>query len=190
MQGKMPSCELYVHKAVMSHWFRVQSIGTILRPDNPGGVAGAFFDPSQRCIVEIDERWQDGLLGIEDYSHLVVLFFLDRATRRRSAGKPGGAQGNDALPPVGFFATRTPKRPNPIGISCPRLIDRDGRRLTVEGLDAWHGTPVLDIKGYSPRDELRADWHVPEWLEFLWAEHDQTRPDTLRLWESAATSSD
>ncbi|MBX3071505.1 MAG: SAM-dependent methyltransferase [Thermomicrobiales bacterium] len=166
----------------MKSWFRVQSIGTVIRPDDPGGDSG-YFDPSHPSVIEIDDRWIDGLSGIEDYSHLVVLFYLDRAPRRRSTGQLLPAEGSEALPSVGFFSTRTPKRPNPIGISCPRLIRRERNRLTVVGFDAWHGTPVLDIKGYSPRDELRPDWTVPAWLETLWATHDAQRPDGLRLWE-------
>lgn len=167
----------------MSDWYRVQSIGRVVRPDDPGGIPGSFFDPSFEAVIEIDRRWQDGLIGIEDYSHLVVLFFLHLQQHRRAPGHSRPAEGKTDLPRVGFFATRTPKRPNPIGISCPRLIHREGTRLTVVGLDAWHGTPVLDIKGYSPRDELRPDWSVPDWLEALWAEHDAQRPGGRRLWE-------
>jgi tRNA (Thr-GGU) A37 N-methylase len=104
-----------------------------------------------------------------------VIFYLDRATRRRSAGKPRCGEDQAPLPPVGFFATRTPKRPNPIGIAAPRLLRREGRLLVVRGLDAWHDSPVLDIKGYSPRDELRPDATVPDWLSELWRIHDRDR---------------
>jgi RimJ/RimL family protein N-acetyltransferase len=84
-------------------------------------------------------------------------------------------EGRDELPEVGFFATRTPRRPNPIGIRCPRLIRREGANLHVTGLDAWDGTPVLDIKGYYPRDEQRPDAIVPKWLTELWQAHDTER---------------
>ncbi|MDQ3044805.1 MAG: TrmO family methyltransferase [Chloroflexota bacterium] len=79
------------------------------------------------------------------------------------------------LPAIGFFSTRTPRRPNPIGISCPRLLRREGNRLTVTGIDAWDGTPILDLKGYFPRDENRPDATIPDWLEMLWAHHDEER---------------
>ena len=84
-------------------------------------------------------------------------------------------EGREDVPAVGFFATRTPRRPNPIGIGCPRLIRRDGRDLHVGGLDAWDGTPVLDLRGYYPRDEQRPDATVPEWLTTLWQQHDAER---------------
>ncbi|HYP60853.1 MAG TPA: TrmO family methyltransferase, partial [Thermomicrobiales bacterium] len=97
------------------------------------------------------------------------------ADRRRVAGEPMRPEGRDDAPEVGFFATRTPKRPNPIGIACPRLIGREGSKLHVTGLDAWDGTPVLDIKSYYPRDEQRPDATVPEWLTTLWRQHDAER---------------
>jgi tRNA (Thr-GGU) A37 N-methylase len=105
----------------------------------------------------------------------VVLFYLDRATRRRAVGRRRAAEDAAAAPPVGFFATRTPKRPNPIGIACPRLLRLDGNRLVVAGIDAWEGTPILDVKGYFPRDEGRPEAEVPDWLTALWARHDAER---------------
>lgn len=156
-----------------ARWFRVEAIGTVRRaamPADPGG----FLDPAAESAIELRPEWAAGLTGIEGYSHLVVLFWLDRAERPRRLA-PGDArppEGNPAYPAVGLFATRSPRRPNPIGIACPRLVRRDGPRLVVRGLDAWDGTPVLDLKGYAPRDELRPDATVPDWLERLWREHD------------------
>lgn len=167
----------------MSRWFRVQSIGTLHRPDDPGGEASSFFDPAIAAEIEIDARWEPGLAGIEHYSHLVVLFYLDRASRRRKAGQPRAAEDHNDLSLVGFFSTRTPRRPNPIGIACPRLLNRDGRLLTVQGIDAWDQTPILDIKGYSPRDELRPGAAVPAWLTSLWERHDSERSSDYRPWE-------
>jgi len=166
----------------MPRWFRTQSIGTLHRPDDPGGDTSSFFDPAVPARIEIDARWEAGLTGLEDYSHLVVLFYLDRATRRRASGQPRAAEGTTELQLTGFFGTRTPKRPNPIGIACPRLLRRDGRLLVVQGIDAWDGTPILDIKGYSPRDELRPDATVPDWLRALWERHDSERSATFRPW--------
>lgn len=156
-------------------WFRVQAIGTVRRPGTGETRRDEFFDPWQESILEIDERWVDGLIGIEEFSHLVVLFYLDRAERRRTAGEPRQAEDVHGLTPVGFFSTRTPKRPNPIGIACPKLERREGNRLIVHGIDAWDGTPILDIKGYYPRDEQRPDATVPGWLELLWSRHDEER---------------
>lgn len=79
------------------------------------------------------------------------------------------------MPEVGSFAIRTPQRPNPIGISTPRLLRRDGSTLWVTGIDAWPGTPILDLKGYTPRDDVHIDATVPDWLQHLWALHDDER---------------
>ncbi len=168
----------------MKRWFRVQQIGIVSRPDDPGGNDSEFFDPFVESAIEIDPRWESGLTGIEDFSHLVVLFYLDRAPRRRTAGPLRAAENGPIQSLVGFFSTRTPKRPSPIGIACPRLLSRDGSRLTVVGMDAWHGTPVIDIKGYYPRDELRADATVPNWLSALWKNHDLERTSHHRPAES------
>jgi tRNA-Thr(GGU) m(6)t(6)A37 methyltransferase TsaA len=154
-------------------WFRVQGIGRVVRPGETD--AGEFLDPAKPSTIQIDPRWEAGLTGIEEYNHLVVLFYLDRAQRRRSASDLMRPEGREEMPPVGFFATRTPRRPNPIGIGCPQLLRRDGCDLHVTGLDAWDGTPVLDIKGYSPRDESRPGAAVPEWLTRLWALQDAER---------------
>lgn len=156
-------------------WFRVQSIGTVRRPGTGETKPSEFFDPWQESILEIAPHWEEGLIGIEGFSHLVVLFYLDRASRRRTAGEPRQAEDADGLTPVGFFSTRTPIRPNPIGMSCPKVLRRDDNRIHVTGIDAWDGTPIIDIKGYYPRDEQRPDATVPDWLYLLWARHDQDR---------------
>ena len=88
---------------------------------------------------------------------------------------PAPAEGQPALPPVGLVATRTPRRPNPIGLACPALLRRSGNLLVVSGIDAWDGTPILDVKGYGPRDEGRPDASVPPWLDALWRRHDAER---------------
>jgi tRNA (adenine37-N6)-methyltransferase len=158
-----------------TRWHRVQPIGYVRRPGTSDPVPGEFYDPNQETIIEIIPRWADGLAGIEGFSHLVVIFWLDRMPRLRKVKPRIFAELRDELPPVGFFSTRTPKRPNPIGICCPRLLRREGNNLIVTGIDAWPGTPVLDIKGYFPRDELRSDATVPPWLEQLWRKHDEER---------------
>ena len=154
-------------------WFRVRAIGTVHREGDSD--PDQFLDPAAPSVIRIDPRWEAGLEEIDGFSHLVVLFYLDRAERRRSAGEPMRPEGREDLPEVGFFATRTPRRPNPIGICCPKLVRRDGTNLHVTGLDAWDGTPVLDIKGYYPRDEQRPDATVPTWLTELWHAHDTER---------------
>ncbi|HEV2107634.1 MAG TPA: SAM-dependent methyltransferase [Thermomicrobiales bacterium] len=158
----------------VKRWFRVQAIGVVRRSDRQDDPE-AFFDPAAVSVLEIDLRWEAGLDGLEEFSHLVVMWYLDRAARRRTVGEPRAAENIAGAKLVGFFATRTPRRPNPIGIGCPRLQRREGNRLYVTGLDAWDGSPLLDIKGYYPRDELRPDATVPAWLTDLWRRRDAER---------------
>src|SRR5688572_32275830 len=68
-------------------WFRVQAIGTVRRPEAETA-PGEFLDPWSESVLEIEPRWAAGLDGIEGFSHLVVLFYLDRAPRRRAVGRP------------------------------------------------------------------------------------------------------
>jgi tRNA-Thr(GGU) m(6)t(6)A37 methyltransferase TsaA len=152
----------------------VTAIGRVER-DGASADPDAFFDPAQESVLVIDKHWAPALAGLSDYSHLVVLFWLDRAERPTEPPEPRPAEGRGELPPVGLFATRTPRRPNPIGLSIVRLVAQDGRNLRVTGLDAWPGTPILDLKGYTTRDNLRPEATNPEWLERLWAMHDAER---------------
>lgn len=98
---------------------------------------------------------------------------MDRAAPRSPADPlTHRVESVEGMPEVGLFATRSPRRPNPLGLCYPRLLGRDGNLLRVRGLDGWPGTPVLDIKGYYPRDERRDDATIPAWLQRLWARHD------------------
>ena len=77
------------------------------------------------------------------------------------------------MPEVGLFATRSPRRPNPIAITAVRLLARRGRCLDVLGLDACVGSPILDLKPYLRRGDLIPDATAPAWLEQLWQLHDR-----------------
>ena len=158
--------------------FSLTAIGVVHRPGMADGATtarGEYFDPFAESVVELYPEWGGGLDGIEAYSHLVVVLFLDRTDPRRADEPLVQRVESPDGPEVGLFATRTPRRPNPIGLCYPRLLAREGNLLRVRGIDAWPGTPVLDLKGYSLRDELRPDATVPDWLRRLWAGHDATR---------------
>ena len=121
--------------------------------------------------VVIHDEWVQGLEGLEEFSHLTIVFWLDRPGDSETPLKVH-PQGNEDLPLVGLFATRTPRRPNPIGLTVVNLLSMKGNTLCVRGLDAYNGTPVLDIKPYLIRGDLKRDALVPEWLLRLWQEHD------------------
>lgn len=106
--------------------------------------------------LEILPEFEQGLTDIEGFSHLFVIWVFDRSEGYELMGTPP----TDTRP-HGVFATRSPYRPNPIGLTVVRLLGREGNRLRVAGLDMLDGTPILDIKPYLssvPEAELKRGW--------------------------------
>jgi len=118
--------------------------------------------------VVIDDRWTPALEGLEGFSHIIVLFWLNRV--REGVLLHVHPQGRQDMPAVGLFATRTPMRPNPIGLRVVRLVSKEANVLNVRGLDAFNGSPVLDIKPYLPQGDCVTLTRIPAWLERLWEE--------------------
>ncbi len=107
-------------------------------------------------VLEILPELEPGLTDIEGFSHLIVLWVFDRAGKFELLGTPPSDNR-----PHGVFATRSPRRPNPIGLTVVELLRREGRLLHVKGVDMLDGTPILDIKPYLssvPFDKLRRGW--------------------------------
>jgi len=126
----------------------------------PGGVEG---------VIEVFPEYEEGLEGIDGFSHLLVIVWLHKVTmeqrkvlriRHRRLVRYGVPLSE--LPEVGVFCSDSPHRPNPIGIDIVKLLRRDGRFLYVEGLDLFDGTPVLDIRALTP-DMMPRKISVPNW---------------------------
>lgn len=104
--------------------------------------------------------------GIEDFSHIYIIFWLDKIKDSNYLHHPGKTQGSKSL---GIFATRAPIRPNPIGLTLVELIKRIENVIWVKGLDAYDGTPVLDIKPYPDWEHGKCiivdDFKVPKWIK-------------------------
>lgn len=105
---------------------------------------------------------EDALTGIEQFSHLFVLFWMHRV-ERDGVSLVVHPRGDPALPATGVLATRGRNRPNPIGLAVVELLAREANRLTVRRLDAFDGTPVLDIKPYDHYDVF-TELRLPAWL--------------------------
>lgn len=106
--------------------------------------------------IQILPEYEQGLTDIEGFSHLFVLWVFDRAEGFDLLSQPP----TDTRP-HGIFATRSPRRPNPLGLTVVELVRREGSQLHVKGLDMLHGTPILDIKPYLssiPAERLRRGW--------------------------------
>ncbi len=113
--------------------------------------------------IILTPRYARALDGIESFSHIVVLFWLHKIKGRERDILKVHPRRDDSIPLTGVFATRSPVRPNPIGMTTVRLIKKEGHMLTVKGLDALDGTPVLDIKPYIPESFDQSDIKVAGW---------------------------
>lgn len=116
--------------------------------------------------IVIDNRLTEALDGLEEFSHIIVIYWMHRLDEDEIPLKIH-PRGQPELPLVGLFVTRTPNRPNPIGKATIRLLQRRGNILRVKGLDAIDGTPVIDIKPYLPKYDSADDAQVPQWLPNL-----------------------
>jgi tRNA-Thr(GGU) m(6)t(6)A37 methyltransferase TsaA len=108
------------------------------------------------------EDFTEALQGIDDFSHLFVVFWMHEVSSRERKTVKVHPRGRADMPLTGVFATRTQLRPNPIGLTLVELLDVKDHVLTVRGLDAFDGTPILDIKPFDPSDTAR-EVRVPEW---------------------------
>jgi len=107
------------------------------------------------CTIEVNPRWGEALRHVETCTHLLVLYWMDRARRDLvlQMPRPRGEQ-------RGTFALRSPVRPNPIAASVARLVKLDGTTLSVVGLDCIDGTPLIDLKPYFASTDAVPDAHV------------------------------
>ncbi len=126
-------------------WFR--SIGTVERSSR-GSIRADDIDGlrAEPVRLVIRPEYEEALLGLVAGSDILVLTYLAGASRDTRQVHP---RGDLSRPLQGVFATRSPSRPNPIGLTSARVMAIDGTVLTVVGLDVWDGTPVLDIKHWS-----------------------------------------
>ncbi len=134
--------------------FKLKSIGIVHSPfkkkediDSKKYADSGGFD-SVQGELEIFNEFVGGLKDIEGFSHLVVLFAFHKSEGYRLHTKP---LLDDTL--RGVFSTRSPNRPNPLGMTVVKVIERKGNSLKVSGIDMIEGTPILDIKPYTSRDK-------------------------------------
>jgi tRNA (Thr-GGU) A37 N-methylase len=151
--------------------FEITPIGTVWNDrtdvqhtDNWGAV---------RSTITIDERFGEACLqGLEGFSHVEVLFIFDQFPELDDYREPRPYRGRSDLPSVGVFAGRGPRRPNRIGVTCCAIASIHSRELTVVGLDAVLGTPVIDLKPamveFSP-----VGIKQPEWVSRMMSEYFQ-----------------
>ena len=132
--------------------------------DNWGGIVSEI-------VIEIGE---EALQGLEDFSHAEIIFYFDRVEEAKIVSGARHPRNNPDWPKVGILAQRGKNRPNRLGLTTVSVLRREGNILTVNGLDAVDGTPVLDIKPvmkeFLPRDEIRQPAWASELMKKYWNE--------------------
>jgi len=125
--------------------FPMHPIGVFHSPLTPqtGAPRQGRLAPEVKATIEIFPKYENCVGGLESFTHIYVLFAFDRSGKWTASVRPPRAKKSR-----GLFSTRSPNRPNPIGLTAVRLVGRKGRILHVEGIDAFDNTPVLDIKPY------------------------------------------
>jgi tRNA-Thr(GGU) m(6)t(6)A37 methyltransferase TsaA len=119
-----------------------------------------------RILIVLDKKYQPGLLGLDGFSHVQVIWWFDKndTPQKRSVLQvhPRGDQKN---PLTGVFASRAPMRPNLIALSLCKIVSVKDNVVEVEKIDAFEGTPILDIKPYAPGQDTVAGVKVPDWAK-------------------------
>lgn len=127
----------------------------------------AYHRQVETCVCElvVDPQWEELLDGIEAFSHVLVLYWphlIDPARRNLRKVHP---MGRKDLPQQGIFATCSPARPNPVLVSAVPLVARNGNVLSVKGLEAVDGSPIIDLKPYSKSYLTVDQLKMPDWME-------------------------
>jgi tRNA-Thr(GGU) m(6)t(6)A37 methyltransferase TsaA len=142
----------------------VKPIGHV-KNDFNSSVPDGYEDKVSEIILM--PEFSEALDGIDKNSHIMVLFWLNEVDDDGRSIRKLHPKGRDDLPLVGVLATRSPRRPNPIGLRAVKLEKREGNVLTVKGLDAFNGSPVLDIKPYSLKHDFVEDATGPPWVRHM-----------------------
>lgn len=127
----------------------------------------------ETATIVLDDRFDpEALIGLDDFSHIEVIFRFHQLTDADVTTGSRHPRGNTDWPRLGIFAQRASARPNRLAVTVCQLVAVDGGRIHVRGLDAVDGTPVLDIKpvmhAFQPRGEIVEPWWVAELMEGYW----------------------
>lgn len=148
--------------------FKITQIGQVVNQVGNRKDTGWGTDVSE---IILDEKYIGGLEGLADFSHAVIVYYLDQANFDLNEHLQRRPQNREEMPLRGIFAQRGKDRPNQIGLTTVEIISVFEDRLIVKGLDAIADTPVLDIKPYYPMYDCREGAVVPEWVHQLMREY-------------------
>jgi tRNA-Thr(GGU) m(6)t(6)A37 methyltransferase TsaA len=145
---------------------KIESIGYVETDANEMEIK--VKDKISKIILR--EDLTEALEGVKDFSHLFVIFWMHGISTEERKLTKVHPRGRSDMPLLGVFATRSPDRPNPIGLTLVELLKIEKNILTVRGLDALNGTPILDLKPFDSWDVAK-NANVPDWWRKLEIEH-------------------
>ncbi|MFE3576257.1 tRNA (N6-threonylcarbamoyladenosine(37)-N6)-methyltransferase TrmO [Lysinibacillus sp. NPDC059133] len=136
----------------------------MIEDDNWGGVIST--------IELTKDMYESSLKGIDDFSHLEIIFYFDKVADEKIQYEARHPRNNTDYPEVGIFAQRGKNRPNKIGVTVVELLELKDRTLIVKGLDAIDGTPIIDIKPvmkeFLPKDEIKQPIWATDLMKNYW----------------------
>ncbi|MFB7158083.1 tRNA (N6-threonylcarbamoyladenosine(37)-N6)-methyltransferase TrmO [Lysinibacillus sp. NPDC056232] len=136
----------------------------MIEDDNWGGVIST--------IELTKDMYESSLKGIDDFSHLEIIFYFDKVAVEKIQYEARHPRNNTDYPEVGIFAQRGKNRPNKIGVTVVELLELKDRTLIVKGLDAIDGTPIIDIKPvmkeFLPKDEIKQPIWATDLMKNYW----------------------
>ena len=144
----------------------MEPIGIVKSPVHEGRDDGWAEVVSE---LHVTPAFGAGLEGLDQFSHALVIFWMHASSFTPENDLVRRPRGRADMPELGIFAQRAKHRPNPIGVTAVRVLGRHGNVLTVRGLDAIDGTPLLDVKPYVPAFDRVEDATIPEWMTRLMA---------------------
>ena len=137
----------------MADYYKIDPVGIIRKQDNT-------------VTIEVHKGYEDALLGLDQFSHIIVFSWFHKNDFPEKRGiLQVHPRGNKENPLTGVFATRSPLRPNPIAISTCKILSIDVKIIHIDEIDAFDGTPVIDIKPCISRLDLISDVRVPDWAK-------------------------
>ena len=126
---------------------------------------GAIKKQGKTVTIEIHEKYKNALSGLNKFSHIIVCYWFHKndTPEKRNVLQvyPRNKKNN---PLTGVFATHSPRRPNLIAISICKILSVNGKIIHIDNIDAFDGTPVIDIKGFIPNHFPKSDIRVPDWV--------------------------
>jgi len=136
----------------MEHTFHLAPIGTVRKK-------------GKKTTIKVHNEFADGLLGLEGFSHIFVFYWFDRNdTSEKRQTLRVHPRKDPCNPLTGVFATHSPRRPNPIALTLCKIVAIAGNIIEIEEIDAYDGSPVIDIKCYIPAAVEDKDVRQPDWV--------------------------